>query len=290
MVSAATRFLQVQGEPFGDAAALPLTVLAHAVRPHLKVVLTGEGGDEVIGGYARYRVSRHMGSPLLRAAQPALRPGARWWGERRSDAPRSRALEAIAWGGGVRSHAALLGSDLTSLLNHGVPRAEEVDVMARADWDACRHAGDVEPEVARRFDRTRWLANTYLEKVDRATMASGLEARVPYLDAVVAAAAAHLPVDPLKAALRDELHRQLPGVALPSRKKGLAVNLEHILAAGLGTQARRVVESNDSVVGQCLGARALEALSARSERSPLTRFRLGMLGLWEETLGIASLL
>jgi asparagine synthase (glutamine-hydrolysing) len=290
MVAAAARFVAVHGEPFGDAAALPLTVLAEAARPHLKVVLTGEGADEVFGGYGRYRISRRVGSPLQRAAQPALVPVARWWGERRGDAPWERALEALAWGGGMRSHAALLGADLTALLNHHVPYAVEVDGMAQADWYASTNGDDGEPEVARRFDRTRWLANTYLEKVDRATMASGLEARVPYLDAGLAAASARLPIDPNKAALRHDLYRRLPGVALPPRKRGLAVSLRQLLASGLERHARRMISSRDSVLASSLGTTALDTLARRAQHSTLTTFRLAMLGQWEETLGSAGLL
>jgi len=293
MVGAARRFVEVQGEPFGDAAALPLTLLAHAVRDDLKVVLTGEGADELFGGYGRYRVSRRVGGTALRVARPLTSRGARWWGERRGDAPRSRALEALAWGGGARTHAALLGSDLTCLLNHDVPHATEVRALADADWrtsELSLGAGSREEETARRFDQTRWRANTYLEKVDRATMAHSVEARVPYLDPVVAATAGAMPVDPFKSALRAELEQLLPGVVLPSRKKGLAVSLTHLLAGGLDDQRRRVTDSRDSVLATHLGRASARVLADRAERSPLTAFRLAMLGLWEESMRSASLL
>ena len=121
MVAAAGTFAGVHGEPFGDAAALPLTVLAEKVAQELKVVLTGEGADELVGGYGRYRISARLGHPVFAVTRPTSRGLAGWWGQRRSDAPWARAVEALAWGGGCRSHAALLGSDLTTLLDADLP-------------------------------------------------------------------------------------------------------------------------------------------------------------------------
>jgi asparagine synthase (glutamine-hydrolysing) len=289
MVAAAQRFVSVHGEPFGDAAALPLTVLAQDVGAQIKVVLAGEGADELFGGYGRYRVTRRLGGAGLRATRPLLGPAAQWWGAVRGDSPWARALEAIAWGGGVRSYAALLGSDLTALLSEGAPHAEEVRALVAADWIALDGKGDNEEELARRFDQTRWLANTYLEKTDRATMAGSLEARVPYLDPAVAHRAALLPVDPTKRALRRELERRLPEVRLPDRKKGLAVSLGQLLRAGLDRHARYELESDTSVLCEVMGPSTVNALRARAARSDLTRYRVAMLGQWEETLGAASL-
>ena len=60
LVGALDRFLAVNGEPAGDPAALPLTMLAADVQGDVKVVLTGEGADEMFGGYRRYDISKYL--------------------------------------------------------------------------------------------------------------------------------------------------------------------------------------------------------------------------------------
>jgi asparagine synthase (glutamine-hydrolysing) len=285
MVAAAARFTEVHGEPFGDAAALPLTVLAHEASQELKVVLTGEGADELVGGYARYRVSSWLGHSPFTAA-----PLATWWGRRRGDRPWERAAEAVAWGGGPRSHAALLGSDLTTLVDAGAPFASDIGSGMRAEWLAGpARRGRSDREVARSLDRER-LANTYLEKTDRATMACSLEARVPYLDPALAKAFAGAPVDTHKSRLRAELARRLPGAVLPSRKKGLAVNLEELLDGGLAAHLYYELGSSRSVLGSVLGPEPVRALRERCERSALSSYRIAMLGQWETTLASSGLL
>jgi len=287
MVAAAARFTEVHGEPFGDAAALPLTVLAQHASRDLKVVLTGEGADELVGGYARYRVSAWLGRTPFSAAAPL----ATWWGRRRGDRPWERAAEAVAWGGGPRSHAALLSSDLTTLVDAGAPFATDVATAMRAEWltrqVGPRSGGD--REAARSFDRER-LPNTYLEKTDRATMASALEARVPYLDPALTNAFSGTPVDTHKTRLRAELARRLPSAALPNRKKGLAVNLAHLLDGGLDAHLRYELGSSGSVLRSVLGAEPVRALRGRCERSALSSYRIAMLGQWEATLASSGLL
>jgi asparagine synthase (glutamine-hydrolysing) len=285
MVAAAARFTEVHGEPFGDAAALPLTVLAQEASQELKVVLTGEGADELVGGYARYRVSSWLGHSPFAAA-----PLATWWGRRRGDRPWERAAEAVLWGGGPRSHAALLGSDLTTLADAGAPFASDIGNGMRAEWlagPARRGRGD--REVARSLDRER-LANTYLEKTDRATMACSLEARVPYLDPALATAFVGAPVDTHKTRLRAELARRLPGAVLPNRKKGLAVNLAELLDGGLAAHLYYELGSSRSVLRSVLGPEPVRALRDRCERSDLSAYRIAMLGQWETTLASSGLL
>ena len=163
----------------------------------------------------------------------------------------------------------------------------------RSDWlsERTRRPGHdhSDREVARSFDRSR-LPNTYLEKTDRATMASGLEARVPYLDPVMTRAFAGTPVDTRKTGLRRELARRLPGVRLPDRKRGLAVSLGQLLGGGLDGHLRYELESAHSVLRSSIGPEALLTISARCARSPLTSFRIAMLGQWEATLSAGGLL
>jgi len=281
MTDAAANFMRQHGEPFGDAACLPLTVLAASAAQSVKVVLCGEGADELFGGYSRYRVSRH----LRRREVPAARL-ANFWGRRRGAAPWARALEAGLWGGGFRAHAALLDSDLPLLQRIAPQATREYLQAAQEDWRLL--AGDSSHlDAARRYDRERWLPNVYLEKTDRSTMASSLEGRLPYLDKVVAAAAPQpRPDGTRKIPLRNALEEILPQVRLPDRKKGLAVDIWALRAAGLDRHFQAAVHGATSVLVRAFGAEATRELAYRAQRSPNLFFRLAMLGLWEQEFQI----
>ena len=277
MAGAARPFLRQQGEPFGDAACLPLTLLSMRAAEKLKVILCGEGADELFGGYGRYAVARR----LARNEGPA-HGIARWWGGRRSGEPWARALEAALWGGGFRAHAALLDSDLALLEKVAPSVAGAYLDAAETDWTGLA-AGASQLDAARLYDRERWLPNVYLEKTDRATMAYGLEGRLPFLDRIVAAAAPlPRPVGTRKAPLRELLAELLPEVRLPKRKLGLAVDIWGLRAAGLDAPFRAAVGSSTAVLGSTFGREAVSSLAQRAEKSPSLFFRLAMLGLWEE--------
>jgi len=281
MTDAAVTFMRQHGEPFGDAACLPLTVLAASAAQSVKVVLAGEGADELFGGYSRYRVSQY----LRRREAPATWL-ANYWGRRRGGAPWARALEAGLWGGGFRAHAALLDSNLPLLQRIAPQATREYLQAAQEDWRLLA-GGSSHLDAARRYDRERWLPNVYLEKTDRSTMASSLEGRLPYLDKVVAAAAPQpRPDGTQKLPLRNALQEILPQVRLPDRKKGLAVDVWALRAAGLDEHFQAAVQGAASVLVRAFGAAATSELARRAERSPSLFFRLAMLGLWEQEFNI----
>lgn len=280
MATAADRFLRIHGEPLGDAAVLPLSCLAAAAADEVKVVLAGEGADEIFGGYGRYRVSSLLERRAVRLSGPLGRLMACRWGRRRSDRPRDRAIEAVLWGGGPRSHGALLGSEAGWMTKTELPLAVDVGRVVHAEWVTLSTGGG-ELDGARAYDLRRWLPNVYLEKTDRATMASSLEARVPYLDPAVASMCRAMTTPP-KALIRDELVRRLPSARLPDRKKGLAVPLPSLLTGALADAGRHQLESPGSVLARAAGPAWQEALAMRARRSPTLAFRLAMLGRWEQ--------
>ena len=283
LVGALDRFLDVNGEPSGDPAALPLTMLAEDVQGDLKVVLTGEGADEMFGGYRRYDVSRYLDGRVSAAAIAAVgSPLADVVYRHRSDRPLERAVEALLRAG-PHGHAALLGSDLPAL-EHSCPEGHDVARRFLSDWSQA--AGPTQGrEAARRFDLARWLPNTYLEKTDRATMAAGVEARTPYLDPVIAASVVSPPRQFGKEMLRRLLVERLPDVRLPSRKKGLAVPVDRLLEAGLDEDLRRCLESRDSLITNVLGQACTDQLARRAERSVTTAYRLAVLSRWQARTG-----
>lgn len=280
MIAAADTFLRIHGEPLGDAAVLPLTCLSAAAANQVKVVLAGEGADEIFGGYGRYRVSSRLDQPAVRLGGRLCRPIATQWARRRTDRPRDRAIEALLWAGGARSHGALLGSEGGWLTGSDLPLTEDLERVVQAEWatlSGCRSQLD----LAREYDLRRWLPNVYLEKTDRASMASSLEARVPYLDSAVASMPRAMTTPP-KGLIRDELLRRVPLARFPDRKKGLAVPLPAILAGALGEAGKYELYSPSSVLACAAGPCWQGAFRERARRSPNMAFRLGMLGRWED--------
>lgn len=178
-------------DPVADYASVPTYILgARARAAGLKVVLSGEGGDEIFAGYGRYR--------------SGLRP---WW-----------------LGGRImRRRGTFDGLDVLRERNpswrDGIEAAEMTE----------RTDGRSRLQVAQAVDCADWLPNDLLIKVDRCLMAHGVEGRTPLLDSSVAQFAFRLP-DRLKVRsrqgkwiLRRWLERSLPSVAASAPKRGFTV-------------------------------------------------------------------
>lgn len=177
-------------DPAADYAAIPTWFLARRARQEVKVVLSGEGGDEVFGGYGRYRA--------------AMRP---WW--LGGKAPRSR---------GSFDRLDVLREAPTGWRD-GIGAAEA----------AAASPGRTRLQAAQALDVMDWLPNDLLIKLDRCLMAHGIEGRTPLLDAGVAAAAFRLP-DALKVRrgsgkwlLRQWLARHFPAAEPFRPKQGFTV-------------------------------------------------------------------
>ncbi|MGH9076849.1 MAG: asparagine synthase (glutamine-hydrolyzing) [Acidimicrobiales bacterium] len=285
MRDAADTFLRVHGEPYADAAVLPLMALSRVAGQEVKVVLAGEGADEMFGGYGRYRIASKLDHRAFRIHSRLTRHVAPHWAWRRGDLPRQRAFEAVLWGSGMRAHGALLGSEAGWLDRADLPSARAAIELADSAWEGLAKGTGL--SRARAYDETRWLPNVYLEKTDRATMAYSLEARVPYLDPVVATTVRAM-TSPPKSPIRDELYRRLPQLRAPARKRGLAVPLAALVDGVLGEAGRFQVGSAESVLARVLGRGWQRTLRVRAERSPACAFRVAMLGRWEQLLSPAG--
>ena len=177
-------------DPTADYAILPSWALAERAAQDLKVVLCGEGGDELFGGYGRYR--------------SVLRP---WWMGGKS-----------IRGKGVFDRLGVL-RDVSSTWRDSIAGREATDSM-----DGLNRL-----QAAQATDCQDWLPNDLLVKLDRCLMAHGLEGRTPFLDPVVAQAAFRLP-DVLKIRegrgkwiLRQWLDQHLPEADAFARKRGFTV-------------------------------------------------------------------
>jgi len=274
----AREIVNTTGEPLGDAAVLPLAVLAQKAREHVPVVLAGEGADEIFGGYRRYRLDNWV------SRSPSIMPHGfiEALSRRRGPSRQSRSFEAMLWGRkrGFQAHSALLTGEYPTIIQAapgpgGIALAERI-----ANWDA------VDPVFGSRalaYDRSIWLPNTYLEKTDRASMLTGLEVRVPFLDpAVVSSVSARDLNNQTKIPLRELLSELVPTHRLPNTKKGLAVDVPALLQGGLAAPYAYEVNDSGSILANTFGRKAQLSIGQRAEISPNLAFRIAQLGLWQE--------
>lgn len=171
-------------EPFADPAALPTMFLAKLTRRHVTVVLTGEGADEVFSGYGNYRkrVAEERISSILGARFSPLRRLVRLLPAR---ARKDRLLKAI--GEPLERRYITIPRVFDAALHPGLfsGRFLAAQQSSMADYaerffEECNSAHYIDRLMY--IDARLWLPDDLLTKVDRATMAYSLEARVPYLD------------------------------------------------------------------------------------------------------------
>lgn len=238
-------------EPFGDSSSVPTYLVAKLAAGHVKMVLSGDGGDELFAGYERYakyqklltlrRSSLGLGGPLLRTAA-ALAPGTLGVRLRRI-----ATRMALPYPDDYISSVALANSDdLRLILAPEFQRADPYSSIRRHFLDANI------PDPMERIlngDMATYLSDDILVKVDRMTMANSLEARAPLLDHVLLEFAARLPFD-LK--LRDGkgkyLFRRvaeelLPASVLNKPKQGFAIPIAHWLRHDLRELMRDTINS-----------------------------------------------
>ncbi len=242
--------VEATDDPTADFALLPTHKLAETVRDHgLKVVLSGEGGDELFAGYGRYR----------RARRP------RWLGGR---AMRDRGRFA---GLGVLR-------DESGHWRDGIGLAERQAADPRRTGLQVDQATDV----------LEWLPNDLLNKVDRCLMAFGVEGRVPFLDPKMADFAYRLP-DNLKFRrgrgkwlLRRWLETALPAARPYARKQGFTVPVGEWIerrGAALGP----LVARQPGIVEACYPG-SVEALfaapTAAAKQVGLAKWTLLFYALW----------
>jgi asparagine synthase (glutamine-hydrolysing) len=177
-------------DPAADYAIIPTWFLARRAREEVKVVLSGEGGDEIFGGYGRYR--------------SAMRP---WW----------------RGGKAMRAHGAFDRLDVLRAPPRGWRDGIEAAEAAAAT------PGRTRLQAAQALDVADWLPNDLLVKLDRCLMAHAVEGRTPFLDAGVAGAAFRLP-DAMKVRdgqgkwiLRQWLARHFPASEPFRKKQGFTV-------------------------------------------------------------------
>ena len=172
-------------EPFGDASCFPTYLVSRLAQNHVKVVLTGDGGDEIFGGYVRYRAEQM--SPLVQAVPRFMRQMA--LSTLNTVTLRQHRLKRILRitlhsnpGRRYAGWSEVFSRDLFQQMVS--PAYQNPDYDVYAPYEALYQASSALDLTNRAMytDLQMRLPNLYLEKVDKATMATSLEARVPLLD------------------------------------------------------------------------------------------------------------
>lgn len=240
-------------EPFGDSSQIPTSIICAAARRSVTVALSGDGGDELLGGYNRHVIGPKLWS-MLAVAPPLLRRvlGAgiahipdRGWSSLAHARGLGRSLasfkdKAYKIGpalGAMRNIDDLYGALVTEWIAEESPALRAVPTR----FDASALAASIADPAHRMMllDGVTYLPDDILTKVDRAAMAVSLETRVPMLDHRVAEIAWRLPI-PMKIrdgrgkwALRQILHRYAPAELFERPKAGFAIPIGHWLRGSL---------------------------------------------------------
>ena len=233
-------------DPVADPALVPLYFVANEARKHVKVVLSGEGADELFGGYNIYREASSL--RYLTGLPSPLRRGLAAVGRALPDGMRGKDMlrrGALDLEERYYGNARIFREDQLAGLLHGYsPDRSFRDVTdplyaESVGWDPVARMQHV--------DLYTWLRGDILVKADKMTMANSLELRVPFLDPEVFAVARTIPpnekVTPetTKLALRRALERIVPPHVLNRRKLGFPVPIRHYLAEGSYEWARTII-------------------------------------------------
>lgn len=247
----------IYDEPFSDSSQIPTVLLSRLTRQHVTVALSGDGADEIFGGYNRYTLVPQLWRLVARVPAPGRRALGRVIG----------AMQAI----GVREHSWLRSAarqlrlpvttaDKLSRIGSALERADDVASLYREIVSTCPEPSallahpccemkapldgapgtllwDAEWMMAQ--DAVTYLPGDILVKVDRAAMSASLETRAPFLDRRVVELAWQLPLSAKikggvgKRILRDILDRHVPRQLMERPKQGFAIPLDRWLRGEL---------------------------------------------------------
>jgi asparagine synthase (glutamine-hydrolysing) len=217
-------------EPFADSSALPTYLVSHLASSKVKVALSGEGGDELFGGYYTYAadlIAERVGG-LAQLARPLVERLPTSTAKASFDYRAKRFVRAAHLPPLERHHGwkEIFSPELRAELRGGRSTFDPVDVY-RARYAETEGA----PELARLqdVDFGIYLVDDLLVKTDRASMANSLEARVPFLDSVITNFAFTLPTKhkvrglAKKVLLRKAAEPLLPREIVHGRKRGFSI-------------------------------------------------------------------
>jgi len=259
------RLPEIYDEPFGDSSQIPTHLVAALARKHVTVALSGDGGDELFGGYNRYFWGRSIWNRIGPVPQDyryrvgrimtALSPAA--WDRIGKLLPRR--LRRPTLGDRIHKLASVIDVDGPAELyrrlvsQHREPGslivgAEETSIWADAEAEASGQSDFTERMMF--HDLVGYLTDDILTKVDRAAMAVSLETRVPLLDHHLVEFAWRLPLAMKvrdgqgKWLLRQVLYRYVPRELIERPKQGFGIPLDTWLRGPLREWAEELLDEH----------------------------------------------
>ena len=227
-------------EPFCDPAFVPTFALSEMTKRHVKVALSGDGGDEVFGGYPKYlwEQNGHQHIPFMSWLEPVLRASS--WRPRGMGHLYCRTLSGsdrfrFSWS--RYGDFPVFRKDLRQLLCPLYQKATKIEDYFQP-WErrAGRYGTNLDMDTLMRADLDTYLSENCLVKTDRASMLASLEVRVPYLDETLLDRILPLPAHTkiidghLKALLMPIARQLLPREVWDRAKHGFTVPLDIRLA------------------------------------------------------------
>jgi asparagine synthase (glutamine-hydrolysing) len=282
-----TEMNELADEPQGDSADVAVYALSRLAREHVRVVLTGDGGDEVFGGYRRHRaelLARRLGW-LARRSRP-LSP---WLGD-----VNRRRLRLLATDSAIERYAGYLISlpdprrEAPLLIHPDLRREVDFDSVLDHIREPYRRAAGLSAMLA--TDIRTILSDSYLRKTDRACMMAGVEGRLPYLDRELVEFAFALPARALvgmvagKHILRKLLRERIPDSMTAAPKAGFNVPFWRWLTESRVNDLRMALAQPTTALAELVSPAALSTLRSdpHNPQQAATQWKLLRLGLWAE--------
>jgi asparagine synthase (glutamine-hydrolysing) len=250
---------EVWDEPFADESQIPTLLLSRLARKHVTVALSGDGGDECFGGYTRHVMSGHLapvlGLPLssrrLVASALQLLSPARWQQLLRAS-PLPGALRHTLSGTNLHKLANVLGAVDEDELYDQLTTFDPSPMTIQPPTAGADRVPPLRDRIGRLLyrDMAGYLPGDILVKLDRASMAAGLEARCPFLDHRLVEFAWRLPTAVKvrggqgKWLLRRVLRRYLPKAFIERPKQGFNVPIGEWLKGPLRNWARELLDES----------------------------------------------
>jgi asparagine synthase (glutamine-hydrolysing) len=256
-------------DPVADPALVPLYFIAREARKHVKAVLSGEGADELFGGYTIYR------EPISLRGFDVLPPGfKRGLGKISERLPEGKRGKDLLRRGSIGIEERYYG-------NARIFRPDEMQGLLKTYDPAVSYMDVTKPLYARTthldgstrmqyVDLFTWLRGDILVKADKMTMANSLELRVPFLDTSVFGIASSIPTDlkitkeTTKYALRKAIEQIVPAHVINRPKLGFPVPIRHWLKDVMYDWARDIIEQSqaDALIDRAAALALLEAHKA----------------------------
>lgn len=278
------RLPEIYDEPFADSSQLPTALISRLTREHVTVALSGDGGDELFGGYNRHLWVPRLWQKLAWLPRPARRalatslkaipPGAYDRLMQSLGRVLPGRLRMRTFGEKLHKLAAVLDSDSERALFAGVASMNRQPGSLLAGRQPVTPPDLLFPALAK-FNSVEWMllmdtlhymVDDVLVKVDRASMASSLEVRVPFLDPDVFQTAWRIPTDLKlrdgqgKWVLRQLLYRHVPKTLIDRPKMGFAIPLDTWLRGPLREWAEDLLSSASLASLPMLDAAAIRRL------------------------------